>query len=334
MRAAADADGPASSLSHYLAPLAPWLDDAPLTEFCINAPHEAFLESSRGWTRVALPFASRAWCEQFARLIAAHSQQHVSAERPLLSASLPGGERVQVVLPPAAGEVAIAIRRPSAVAYTLGTLKAQGVFDACRAAGEGDRATPELVDAYRAQDWGVFLSHAVRAKQNILVSGATGSGKTTLTKALLREIPVDERLITLEDAQELTLPLHPNAVRLYYSKDAQGRAQVTPKQLLEACLRLRPDRILLAELRGEEAYAYLRNVNSGHPGSITSIHAGSCALALEQLTLLVKESPVARDLTREHLVSLTRQTVDVVVQCARVGATRGVQEVWWKGASP
>lgn len=320
-----------SSLTHFLAQLSPYLAEPTLTEFCINRPHEAFLESSRGWARVELGFASAAWCEQFARLIAAHSQQHVSAERPLLSAALPSGDRVQVVLPPAASYVAIAIRRPSAVAYTLESLAAQGVFAECRAAGEGGAVDEALAASYRARDWSAFLARAVRAKANILVSGATGSGKTTLTKALLREIPVEERLITLEDAAELTLPLHPNAVRLYYSKDAQGRAQVTPKQLLEACLRLRPDRILLAELRGEEAYAYLRNVNSGHPGSITSIHAGSCELALEQLTLLVKESPAARDLTREHLLALVRQTVDVVVQCVRRGGVRGVEGVWWRG---
>ena len=101
----------------------------------------------------------------------------------------------------------------------------------------------------------------------------------------------DERLITIEDAQELVLDRHPNHVRLFYSKDDQGAARVTPKQLLECCLRMKPDRILLAELRAEEAFDYLRNVNSGHPGSITSIHAASAELAFEQLVLLVKQNP-------------------------------------------
>ena len=114
---------------------------------------------------------------------------------------------------------------------------------------------------------------AVRSRKNILVSGPTGSGKTTWTKALIREIPSSERLITIEDAKELVLDRHPNHVRLFYSKDDQGIARVTPKQLLECCLRMKPDRILLAELRAEEAFDYLRNVNSGHPGSITSVHA-------------------------------------------------------------
>lgn len=129
----------------------------------------------------------------------------------------------------------------------------------------------------------------MQLRKNIPVSGLTGWGKTTLTRGLVLEIQRDERLIVLEDAAELSLSGHPNSVRLLYSKDGQGLARVTAKQLLEASLRLRPDRILLAELRGEEAYYYLRNVNSGHPGSITSIHASSAALAFEQLTLLVKE---------------------------------------------
>ena len=136
---------------------------------------------------------------------------------------------------------------------------------------------------------------AVRARKNILVSGATGSGKTTWTKALIREIPGDERLVTIEDARELVLDGHPNHVRLFYSKDDQGLARVTPKQLLECCLRMKPDRILLAELRAEEAFDYLRNVNSGHPGSITSVHATSAELAFEQLVLLVKQSAAAAD---------------------------------------
>ena len=171
----------------------------------------------------------------------------------------------------------------------------------------------------------------MRARKNIIVSGATGSGKTTLTKALLLEIPADERLITLEDAAELRLDGHPNAVRLFYSKDEQGLARVTPKKLLEACLRMRPDRILLAELRSDEAYYYLRNVNSGHPGSITSVHASSAMLAFEQLTLLVKESPAGRDMPRAEILGLLRQLIDVVVQCAVKDSTRLVTEIWFKG---
>ena len=123
---------------------------------------------------------------------------------------------------------------------------------------------------------------------------------------------------------------HPNHVRLFYSKGGQGQAGVTPRQLLECCLRLRPDRILLAELRSDEAFDYLRNVSSGHPGSITSVHAGSAALAFEQLLLLVKQSPGGRGLPRRDIRTLLRLLVDVVVQCALERHRRVIHQVWFQ----
>jgi len=325
-----------SALEHYLEPLRPLLADPDLTEVCINTPGEAFIERRDGWRRQPLAFATLAWCHHFARLLAASTHQRVNAESPLLSAALPSGERVQVVMPPActAGTVAITIRRPNERVWGLGELAAGGAFERCAVAGHRANAADEALQGLLGRgEWEAFLRAAVRARKNIIVSGATGSGKTTLTKALMREIPSEERLITLEDAAELNLEGHPNAVRLFYSKDGQGLAKVTPKQLLESCLRMRPDRILLAELRSDEAYYYLRNVNSGHPGSITSVHASSATLAFEQLTLLVKESPGGRDLAREDIRALLGQLVDVVVQCGVERQRRTVREIWWRGGS-
>ena len=104
---------------------------------------------------------------------------------------------------------------------------------------------------------------------------------------------------------------------------------VTPKQLIEACLRMKPDRILLAELRAEEAFDYLRNVNSGHPGSITSVHAASAELAFEQLVLLIKQSAAGRDLARADILRLLHRLIDVVVQFGFEGRQRGISEVWY-----
>ena len=179
-------------------------------------------------------------------------------------------------------------------------------------------------------DYEAFMRLAVRGRKNILVSGPTGSGKTTWTKALIREIPSNERLVTIEDAQELVLDTHANHVRLFYSKDDQGLARVTPKQLLESCLRMKPDRILLAELRAEEAFDYLRNVNSGHPGSITSIHAGSCELAFEQLVLLVKQSAGVASLRERGITSLLYLLVDVVIQFGVERQERFIKEIWYE----
>lgn len=328
--------GEASALAQYTARLQPWLGEGTVTELVVNRPGEVYVERSSGWAREVAAFATYAWCQSFARLVAGATRQRVNAESPLLSAALPTGERVQVVLPPAAdaGTVAIAIRRPSARVWGLDELEAGGAFERCAASASlgRDASEAELQRLHGAQDWAGFLRAAVRARCNILVSGATGSGKTTLTRALLKEIAAEERLIVIEDAAELTLDGHPNAVRLLYSKEGQGLARVTAKQLLEASLRLRPDRILLAELRGEEAYHYLRNVNSGHPGSITSVHASSAELAFEQLALLVKESPAGRELNRVEIRELLTQLVDVVVQCGIEGQRRYVREIYWKGA--
>ena len=336
-RPVGEARDEATALERYVTQLQPWLGDATVTELCIQRPREVFVERASGWRQELMPFATVSWCQQFARLVAGATRQRVNAETPLLSASLPSGERVQVVLPPAvvAGTVAIVIRRPSARVWGLEELAAGGAFERCVASGGGavTGSEAELRRLYAAGAWLEFLRLAVRVRQNIVVSGATGSGKTTLTKALIQEIPASERLIVLEDAAELALGAHPNSVRLLYSKGAQGLAIVSAKQLLEASLRMRPDRILLAELRGEEAYYYLRNVNSGHPGSITSVHASSAELAFEQLTLLVKESGPGRELPRADIRALLQELVDVVVQCGRnYGGQRAVREIWYRDA--
>lgn len=325
--------GYTSALQLTLSSLDPLLYDREVTEVCINRPHEAFVETRKGWRRESLPFASFDWCRRLAKLVANYTRQRVDETSPLLSASLPGGERIQIVLPPAttAGCVAITIRRPSDNAWSVDEMSAGGSFRLAQGASaaleEVDRQLLELLAARQYVD---FLRTAVVSRKNILISGPTGSGKTTWTKALIREIPPEERLLTIEDARELTLDRHANHVRLFYSKDDQGQARVTPKQLLEACLRMKPDRILLAELRAEEAFDYLRNVNSGHPGSITSVHAASAELAFEQLVLLVKQSPAGRDLPRSDIKSLLHLLVDVVVQCGIEGHERLVREIWFQ----
>jgi type IV secretion system protein VirB11 len=323
----------ASALELNLRALRPILSDPEVTEVCINRPREAFVETRRGWERRALPFADFAWCRRLAKLIANSTRQRVDEATPLLSAALPTGERAQIVLPPAttAGTVAITLRRPSDTVWSIEELGRRGIFRATRRSTAAlDETERELLRLLEAQEYETFMRLAVASHKNILVSGPTGSGKTTWTKALIREIPHQERLVTIEDAQELVLDTHPNHVRLFYSKDDQGLARVTPKQLLESCLRMKPDRILLAELRAEEAFDYLRNVNSGHPGSITSIHAGSCELAFEQLVLLVKQSAGGRELARRDIKSLLYLLIDVVIQFGVERHERFIKEIWYE----
>jgi type IV secretion system protein VirB11 len=206
-----------------------------------------------------------------------------------------------------------------------------GLFDAVVQSTDHNSAEDSLLKIYREGKYRAFLEGAVLARKNIIISGATGSGKTTLSKALVQHIPKDERLISIEDTPELAIS-QPNHVRLFYSKGGQGVARLGAKELLESCLRMRPDRVLLQELRDGTAFYYIRNINSGHPGSITTVHADSPNLAFEQLTLLVMESEGGRDLDRDDIRNLLKISIDVIVQCKRINGRFRVTGIYFADA--
>lgn len=321
----------ASILNYHLAPLRTFLDQAEITELVVNRPNEVGIEGRRGWEWQEVSELSSDWLESLSNAMANFTSQKVSAETPICSTSLPTGERVQIVAPPACdgGAYSLTIRKPSDKTFSLGELDGFGLFKETQVAGARENsADSDLLELKRAGKWPQFLELAVKARKNILISGATGSGKTTLSKALIQLIPDDERLLTIEDTRELVVPQR-NRVHLLYSKDGQGKAKVTAKSLLEASLRMRPDRILLQELRDGTAFFYLRNVNSGHPGSITTVHADSAALAFEQLSLLVKESEGGSDLERKDILDLLHLLVDVVVQCKKIDGRFLVTEIYF-----
>jgi type IV secretion system protein VirB11 len=316
-------------LEHYLKPLQACLTPDGVTEVVVNRPGELGIERQGGWEWRPAPELTEAWLSTLAKAAAAFTSQDVTPETPICSTVLPGGERCQIVIPPAAERLSLTLRKPSEATFDLDAFARSGMFDDVVLASNALAAEETALLALRdAGDWPAFFRLAVQSRRNVLISGATGSGKTTFAKGLVQLIPESERLLTIEDARELTVP-HRNAVHMLYAKDGQGLAKVGAKQLLESALRMRPDRILLQELRDGTAFFYLRNVNTGHPGSITTIHADSATLAFEQLTLLVKESEGGRDLARDDIRSLLHMLVDVVVQLRRVDGRFRMTEVWY-----
>ena len=322
-------------LLSWMQPIQPFLDMDGLTELCINRPNEIWCEGRDGWQRHQIDdpkLSADGLVNGFARLVASFTRQEITKQKPVLSATLPGGERCQIVIPPAVpdGTISITIRKPSDVSLSLGDLRSGGLFEEVQtSAGKLSESDERLLALYNAGDWPVFFDQAVKARKNIIISGATGSGKTTFSKSLIRCIPDHERIVTIEDALELEVPA-PNHVRLLYSKDGQGQSVAGPKQLLESCLRMRPDRILLQELRDGTAFFYLRNANSGHPGSITTVHADSAMLAFEQLTLLVKESEGGAQIDRDDIRALLVMLIDIVVQIKKMpDGKRRITEVYF-----
>ena len=174
-----------------------------------------------------------------------------------------------------------------------------------------------------------FFRLAVRSKKSIVIAGETGSGKTTFMKALMQEIPVEERILTIEDVPELAvgLPKHKNRVSLFYP--AEGESSLNAATLIRSALRMKPDRILLAELRGAEAFDFLTASLTGHGGSITSCHAGSCAEAFEYLALRVMQSEAGSQLPYREIRRLLHLAVDIVVHIHASNGIRQATEIWY-----
>lgn len=320
-----------AALDTYLTPLKRYFAQEGVSEISINRPKELWVEVYGDMYRDEIPEFDIDHLKALARLVAQSTSQKVSEESPLLSASLPEGYRIQVVFPPACevGTIAMSIRKQVIVDFDLDKYEALGAFQATAVRHEEDKLDGQLrqlLDAGSVKD---FIKMAVRGKKNIIISGGTSTGKTTFMNAALKEIPIAERIITCEDAREIDIKHLPNRVHLLASKGGQGRAQVTTQDLIEACLRLRPDRIIVGELRGKEAFSYLRAVNTGHPGSVSTLHADSPALAMEQLILMVMQAGLG--ITREQIKQYVENVIDVIIQLKRgEKGKRFVSEIYFR----
>ena len=322
------------ALDRFLMPLEKFFAEDGVSEVSINKPGEIWVEKKGEYVKHLIEELNFEYLNGLALLIAKSTEQIISPEKPLLSATLPNGYRVQIVLPPACepGYIGYAIRKPSQVKLNLDSYEKMGAFANVAISHEIDPNNVALAKLLKIKDLKMFLRQCVLFKKNIIVSGGTSTGKTTFTNAMLLEIPIDERLITVEDAREISLPDHENRMHLLVSKGGQGRANVSTQELIEACLRLRPERIIIGELRGNEAFSFLRAINTGHPGSIATVHADNPMMALEQLKLMVMQAGLG--LPPAEVADYIKQVIDVVVQLKRADkGVRYVSEVYYRYAN-
>ena len=249
-----------------LGPLEALLRDSSVTEIMVNGPNEIFVERAGQITPVPIRFSSEAALRGVIERIVAPLGRRVDDASPMVDARLGDGSRVNVVLPPLAvrGPV-VTIRR-----FQRGLRRVEDLLAA------GTLSEPMLD----------FLALCVRYRRNIVISGGTGSGKTTLLNVLSSLIPAEERLVTIEDAAELALE-HRNLVSLEARQpNAEGRGEVTIRDLVRNALRMRPDRIVIGECRGGEALDMLQAMNTGHEGSLTTVHANSPRDVLSRLEVM------------------------------------------------
>lgn len=347
--ATADIEIDVSTMELHLQPIASYLADETITEIVVNRTRQVLLERRDGWETVLNDAVTYQWCDGLAMLLRNQANQNLTEDWPLLGAKLPGGLRVQIAIPPAveAGKISFTIRRPIGDVLSIDDIIDGGAFEATRCEQSLMLATEErakieamlpgaeqeILKLFRKREWGAFFAAAVKGRKNIVSSGAAGSGKTTLGNALAALIPLTERIITIEDVAEMRLP-HSNQVNLFYPKGANGVSKLKARDLLEATLRMRPDRVLLAELRGDETFFFIQNVlNSGHPGTITTVHASRAKLAFRRLALLIKGSTEGAGLDLADITDNLYALVDIVVQMERLpGGRRVACEVFYDPA--
>jgi pilus assembly protein CpaF len=289
-----------------LGPLEPLMGDATISDILINGPHEIYVERRGKLERTQARFVDLDHLLNIVQRIAGRVGRRIDEASPMVDARLPDGSRVNAVMRPLALEGAlVSIRRFSARPLTAGDLLAR------------KSAAPDMVD---------FLAGCVKARLNIMVSGGTGSGKTTLLNVLSGYIPENERIITIEDAAELQLQQQHVGRMETRPANLEGRGEVTSRDLLRNSLRMRPDRIIVGECRGKEAFDMLQAMNTGHDGGMTTIHANDARDAVSRLEMLV--GMAAPELPMWFIHRQIASAIQIVVQTARLsGGARKITQI-------
>lgn len=278
-----------------LGPLEGLLADPSITEIMVNGAHSLYYEREGRLHRSPQAIGSDEEVRALIDRIIGPLGRRIDESSPMVDARLPAGHRVHAIIPPLALDgPLLTIRKFTAHVMRLDEMVDKGTLDA---------------------DTARFLRWAVTARMSIAVSGGTGTGKTTLLNALSCEIPVDERILTIEDSAELRFLEHPHVVRLEARPaNAEGTGQVTIRDLVITALRMRPDRIVVGECRGAEALDMLQAMNTGHDGSLTTLHANSPADAVSRLTVMVR---YAADLPIDVIERQIATALHLIVQIAR-----------------
>jgi type IV secretion system protein VirB11 len=318
------------------APLKPFLEDSDVTEIMVNRVGELVIERANGdQVAVACPEITLDFLQGLGDRLAnlASGNKSFDEQHPELTSKLPTGERVSMTHPPMCPDDVryMNIRKHTGVAFTHQHLIDSGYYahtrheyslslsdeDRARIAEHLPEEELELWALARAGKISEFVEKSVKYYQNIVISGATGSGKTSYMRALIEMINPADRIITVEDTPEMPLPNHRNNNSLFYKKNEKDDGAL-PEDVLHACMRKTPKRVLLAELRGNETMSYLSGVlSSGHPGGITTTHAGSPKAAKLRLALLILQSKAGQALTFDTVMMLLHMSVDVVIQLNR-----------------
>lgn len=310
------------------------LDNPEITEIAINRFGEILYEDKEGWKVGTAEQNSRITkdnCEAFSNALASDANQQFNSGNPILGTTLPTDERIQIIIPPAvdSSQYSITIRKPSTFNLDLKTFKDAGFFNEILIENDISSLDVDLCTLMQKGDYMGFCKLAVSSgKKNLVIAGATGSGKTTFMKSLINEIPLSERLITVEDVRELFLK-HPNHVNLLYPSEQKENTKITPATAVRSCLRMKPDRIILAELRGGEAFDYINAISSGHGGSITSLHAGTIEQAIRRLTLMILQNKTGSQLPYDTAQSIVEDTIDIFMTIGKVNGKRAVTALHW-----
>ena len=320
-----------------LAPLQDFLDDEQVSEILINKPQEVFIERQGALLRFDIPVLTTQYLRRLFTLIANENKQCLSESSPILSGNLHDGSRVQLVIPAAAFHETLSIRKFTLKNLTFDDYASSGFFTK----GEGvNLALGSLIEKpdedtlqrlYNTKNWPEFLAQAIRFKKNIIISGGTSSGKTTFLNSCAQHIPLNDRLITLEDTYEINVP-HANIVRLKALKQLGDNARgISMQDLVQASLRLRPDRIIMGEIRGKEVFDFVSACSTGHSGALATIHANNPKVAFMRMAQLYKLNNVA-GMGEEDIYKVLHEVVDIVVQLQKTNVGRRLVEVYYKNA--